>query len=268
MTNPQMIYLISDATGETAEKIVNAVLTQFRDKPVRLRRISNVRNQTSVLQGLEEVKRNNGMVVYTLVNRELAQFVQEECEARGLLAFDLVTPLLSQFSKFFGRSPGQTPGLLHEMDEDYFRRIEAVEFTVKHDDGQGVHHLQHADIVLVGVSRTSKTPLSTYLAHLGWKVANVPLVAGIEPPRELSHLDPARVVGLYIDPQRLMELRTARLKNLGQDPRAAYADLAQIEEELRIAKFLFRRHRWVTINVSGKALEETANEVLVKLNLK
>lgn len=268
MTSPQMIYVLSDATGETAEKIVNAVLTQFRDKPVRLRRLSNVRNQTAVLQGLDEIQQQKGMVIYTLVNRELAQFVQKECEARGLMAFDLVTPLLSQFSKFFGRSPGQTPGLLHEMDEDYFRRIEAVEFTVRHDDGQGVNHLRHADIVLVGVSRTSKTPLSTYLAHLGWKVANVPLVAGIEPPRELSQLDSRRVVGLYIDPQRLVELRSARLKNLGQDPRAAYADLEQIEEEMRFARILFRRHGWVTVNVSGKAVEETANEVLVKLNLK
>jgi regulator of PEP synthase PpsR (kinase-PPPase family) len=268
MTTPQVIYVMSDATGETAEKIVNAVLTQFRDKPVRLRRISNVRNEAAVLQGLEEVTKHKGMVVYTVVNRELAQFVQEQSEARGILAFDLVTPLLSQFSKFFGRSPGQTPGLLHDMDEEYFRRIEAVEFTVKHDDGQEVGHLIHADIVLVGVSRTSKTPLSTYLAHHGWKVANVPLVLGIDPPKELFQVDPKRVVGLYIDPQRLVELRLARLKHLGQDPRTAYADLEEIEEELRYAKLLFRRQGWVSVNVSGKAVEETANEVLVKLNLK
>ncbi|MDK2847157.1 MAG: [pyruvate, water dikinase]-phosphate phosphotransferase / [pyruvate, water dikinase] kinase [Desulfuromonadales bacterium] len=268
MTTPQIIYVMSDATGETAEKIVNAVLTQFRDKPVRLRRISNVRNKAAVLRGLEEIQRHKGMVVYTVVNRDLAQFVQDESETRGIMAFDLVTPLLSQFSKFFGRTPGQEPGLLHDMDEEYFRRIEAVEFTVKHDDGQEVHHLVHADIVLVGVSRTSKTPLSTYLAHLGWKVANVPLVLGIDPPRELFQVDSKRIVGLYIDPQRLVELRLARLRHLGQDPRAAYADIEEIEEELRYAKVLFRRHGWVTVNVSGKAVEETANEVLVKMNLK
>jgi len=268
MTSPQMIYLLSDATGETAEKIVNAVLTQFRDKPVRLRRISNVRNETAVKQGLEEIMLNKGMVVYTIVNRDLAQYVQSECEQRGLMAFDLVTPLLSQFGKFFGRLPGQTPGLLHDLDEEYFRRIEAVEFTVKHDDGQEVRHLTHADIVLVGVSRTSKTPLSTYLAHLGWKVANVPLVMGIEPPKELFQVDPSRVAALYIDPQRLVELRSARLKNLGQDPRGAYAGIEEIEAELRYARALFRRNGWATINVSGKAVEETAHEVLVKLKLK
>ena len=268
MTSPQMIYLLSDATGETAEKIVNAVLVQFRDKPVRRRRISHVRDQAAVLHGLDEIMQNPGMVVYTVVNRDLAQFIQTECEARGLMAFDLVTPLLSQFAKFFGRSPKQTPGLLHSMDADYFRRIEAVEFTVKHDDGQSVQQLADADLVLVGVSRTSKTPLSTYLAHLGWKVANVPLVFGIDPPKELFHVDPHRVVGLYIESQRLVELRMARLQHLGQDFKTAYANMDKIEEELRYARMLYRRQGWVTVNVSGKALEETANEVLVKLKLK
>jgi regulator of PEP synthase PpsR (kinase-PPPase family) len=268
MAEPQRVYLISDATGETAEKMVNAALTQFRDKPVRVTRISNVRDRNRILQGLDEVLRNRGLVVYTLVNRDLAQLVHDECEALGLPCLDLITPLLMKFSEFFGRSPGQTPGLLHDMDEDYFRRIEAVEFTVKHDDGQELRHLTEADIVLVGVSRTSKTPLSTYLAHHGWKVANVPLVMGIDPPRELFQVDPGRVVGLYIEGQRLLELRAARLRNLGQGPRAAYADLEKIEEELRHAKDLFRRNGWVTVNVSGKAVEETANEVLVKLKLK
>ena len=268
MTGPQRIYLLSDATGETAEKIVNAALTQFRDKPVRVTRISNVRDKNRLFQSLDEVLQNRGLVVYTIVNRELSQLVQDECEALGLVSCDLITPLLMKFSEFFGRSPGQTPGLLHDMDDEYFRRIEAVEFTVKHDDGQEVRHLGVADIVLVGVSRTSKTPLSTYMAHLGWKVANVPLVYGIEPPKELFLVDPKRVVGLYIDAQRLMELRAARLRNLGQDPRTAYADLEEIEEELRYAKAIFRQNSWVSINVSGKAVEETANEVLVKLKLK
>jgi hypothetical protein len=268
MTVPQRIYLLSDSTGETAEKIVNAALTQFRDKLVRVTRISNVRDKNRIFQILDEALQNRGLVVYTLVNRDLAQLVQDECEALGLPSCDLITPLLMKFSEFFGRSAGQTPGLLHEMDEDYFRRIEAVEFTVKHDDGQEVRHLKLADIVLVGVSRTSKTPLSTYLAHLGWKVANVPLVYGIEPPKELFQVNPGRVVGLYIEAQRLVELRAARLRNLGQDPRSAYAALEEIEDELRYSQGIFRRNSWVMVNVSGKAVEETANEVLVKLKLK
>jgi hypothetical protein len=268
MEEPQLIYLLSDATGETAEKILNAALIQFRDKAVKVNRLSHVRDKNSIFKHLDEALKNRALVVYTMVNRELAQLVHDECEALGMPHLDLITPLLMKVSEFFGRSPKQTPGLLHDMDEDYFRRIEAVEFTVKHDDGQELRHLPYADIVLAGVSRTSKTPLSTYLAHRGWKVANVPLVKGIEPPVELMQVDPKRVAGLYIDSQRLAELRAARLRHLGQDARATYADLEEIEEELRFAKAFFRRNGWIMVDVSGKAVEETANEVLVKLKLK
>lgn len=268
MPSQQIVYLLSDATGETAEKIITAALTQFSDKTVRMKRISNVRSKNQVYEALDEALKEQAFVVYTIVNRELAQLVHDECDALGLSSFDLITPLLMKLSGFFGRSPGETPGLLHGVDDEYFRRIEAVEFTVKHDDGQETRNLAKADIVLVGVSRTSKTPLSIYLAHRGWKVANVPLVKGIEPPAELFQVDSGRVAGLVIDPQRLLELRAARLRNLGQDPRAAYADYEQIEEELQYARSFFRRHPWVVVDVSGKAVEETANEVLVKLKLK
>jgi len=268
MPAAQPVYLLSDATGETAEKIVMAALTQFREKTVRVKRFSNVRGKNQVYEALDEALQRRAFVVYTIVNRELAQLVHDECDALGLPCLDLITPLLLKFAEFFGRSPRQTPGLLHGVDEEYFRRIEALEFSVKHDDGQEVRNLLKADIVLVGVSRTSKTPLSIYLAHRGWKVANVPLVKGIDPPEELFQVDSGRVAGLVIDPQRLLELRAARLRNLGQDPRAAYADYEEIEEELRFARNFFRRHPWVMVDVSGKAVEETANEVLVKLKLK
>jgi len=268
MSDQQFVYLLSDATGETAEKMVNAALTQFRDKQVRLRRISHVRNKSQVYQALDQALENRAMVVYTIVNRELARLVQDECEALGLVSIDLLTPLLMKLSALFGLSANETPGLMHGMNDEYFRRIEAVEFTVKHDDGQEVRHLAAADIVLVGVSRTSKTPLSIYLSHRGWKIANVPLVLGIEPPAELFSLDPKRVAGLVIDPQRLVEIRAARLRNLGQDPRIAYADYDKVEEEIKYSRMLFRRNPWVVIDVTGKAVEETANEVLVKLDLK
>ncbi len=268
MAVPQLVYLLSDATGETAEKMVNAALTQFRGKVVRLRRVSNVRSKTQVYEALDEALANGGLVVYTIVNRELAQLVHDECDSLGLSSIDLITPLLMRLAEFLGHSPGETPGLLHGLNEEYFRRIDAVEFTVRHDDGQETRNLHKADIVLVGVSRTSKTPLSIYLAHRGWKVANVPLVKGIDPPAELFEVDPGRVAGLVIDPQRLVEMRAARLRNLGQDARAAYANYEEIEEELKAARAFFRRNSWVVVNVSGKAVEETANEVLVKLKLK
>jgi hypothetical protein len=248
--------------------MVMAALKQFRDKPVRLKRVSNVRTKTQVYEALDDALGQGALIVYTIVNRELAQLVHDECDGLGLPSLDLLTPLLLKVAQFVGRSPGETPGLLHGVDEAYFRRVEAIEFTVKHDDGQEPRNLHQADIVLVGVSRTSKTPLSIYLAHRGWKVANVPLVKGIEPPPQLMEIDPKRVAGLIIDPQRLVEVRAVRLRNLGQDPRVAYADLDGIEEEIRHARSFCRKHGWVLVDVTGKAVEETANEVLVKLRLK
>lgn len=269
MSAQELIFLLSDATGETAEKMTMAALTQFRGgRNVRLRRISNVRTKSQVYEALDEALHKQALVVYTIVNREMARLVHEECDSLGIPCLDLITPLLVRLSEFFGRNPGETPGLLHGVDEEYFRRIEALEFTVKHDDGQETRNLLKADIILTGISRTSKTPLSIFLAHRGWKVANVPLVKGIEPPVELFQVDPKRVAGLTIDPQRLMELRAARLKNLGQDHRAAYADYEEIREELQYSKRLFRKHGWVSIDVSGRSVEENANEILVRLKLK
>lgn len=268
MSTAQAIFLLSDATGETAEKMVMAALTQFRDRPARLTRVNNVRTKNQVYEALDEALASNALVVYTIVNRELAQLVHDECDGLGLVNIDLLTPLLMKVAQCLGRSPKETPGLLHGVDEAYFRRIEAIEFTVKHDDGQEPRNLHLADIVLVGISRTSKTPLSIYLAHRGWKVANVPLVKGIEPPSQLFEVDPNRIAALIIDPQRLVEVRAARLRNLGQDPRAAYADYEEIEEELKYAKRFFRGQPWAVVDVSSKAVEETANEVLVRLGLK
>ena len=268
MSTGQAIYLLSDATGETAEKMVLAAMTQFRDKPVRMIRVNNVRTKNQVYESLDEALASAALVVYTIVNRELAQLTHDECDSLGLISIDLLTPLLMKVAHFVGRSPKETPGLLHGVDEAYFRRIEAIEFTVKQDDGQEPRNLYQADIVLVGISRTSKTPLSIYLAHRGWKVANVPLVKGIDPPAELFQVDPKRIAALIIDPQRLVEVRAARLRNLGQDPRAAYADYEGIAEELKFAKKFFRGYPWAVIDVSSKAVEETANEVLVRLGLK
>lgn len=267
MVATQAVFLLSDATGETAEHMVLAALSQFRDRPVTVRRFSNVRSKNQVYEALDQALASGGLVVYTLVNTELAQLAYNECDALGLPCIDLLSPLLMRLSEFLGHSPEEMPGLLRGMNEDYFRRIEAVEFTVKHDDGQECRNLHKADIVLAGVSRTSKTPVSIYLAHRGWKVANVPIVHGINPPQELLEIDPSRVVGLVIEPQRLLELRTARLVNLRQNPRSDYADYEQIEEEIRAAKRMFRRNRWAIVDVSTRAVEETANEVLQRLKL-
>lgn len=262
------ILLLSDATGETVEHMCAAAMTQFHVDSVVVRRIGNVRNPQQVHEALEEAKTNRSLVVFTIVNRDLAQLIHARCDTLGLQSLDLLTPLLIRISQHLGLSPQERPGLLHGVDEAYYRRVEAVEFTVKHDDGQETRNLHKADIVLVGVSRTSKTPLSIYLAHRGWKVANVPLVNGIAPPPELFEIDQRRIAGLIIDPHRLVELRAARLRHMGQDPRTAYADFDEIADELKQVRAFYRRQPWVIIDVTGKAVEETANEVLVKLGLK
>lgn len=263
-----VIFLLSDATGETAEKIVMAALTQFQDRQLPVKRISNVRNKGQVYEALDRALTEKALVVYTIVNQELARLVHDECDALGLPSIDLISPLLMKVGEFIGTSPEETPGLLHGFSPHYFQRIEAVNFAVKHDDGQETRNLHQADIILVGVSRTSKTPLSIYLAHKGWKVANVPLVMGIDPPAELQHVEQKRIAGLIIDPERLAELRHARLRNLGQMTASMYTDYQAVEEEIRHARRFFRQRKWAVVDVSGKAVEESANEVLSKLKLK
>lgn len=257
------LYLFSDATGETVERVVRAALSQFRDAEVRFHRMNRIRSREDVLESLEEVLREPGMVIYTLVDTELAQLLRDEAEAHGLESVDLISPLLFKLSDFLETPPQKEPGLLYQLNAEYHKRIDAVDFTVKHDDGQDPRGLRKADFVLVGVSRSSKTPLSMYLAHKGYRVANVPIVYGIEPPAELFKVDQERVVGLIIDAQRLAEIRSARLRNLGNVPKGSYADFLKIEEELEYCRRLYRRNpQWLVIDVTKKSVEESAAEII------
>lgn len=262
------VYLLSDATGETVERVARAALTQFKDVDVRLHRAGQIRNRDDVIRALDEVNTGEPSIIfYTLVNSELAQLVRNETEARQLEAVDLITPLLFKLAEFLETRPQKLPGLQYEMNSEYYRRMEAVDFTVKQDDGQEPRNLHKADIVLVGVSRSSKTPLSMYLAHKGYKVANVPLVQGIEPPPELEQVEPERVVGLIIETQRLVDIRCARLRNLRQSPRGSYADYREVEEELAYCRRYYRAHpKWIVIDVTNKSVEESAAEILSRLH--
>jgi regulator of PEP synthase PpsR (kinase-PPPase family) len=261
------LYLLSDATGETVDRVVRAVLSQFRDVEIRLHRFSKLRSEAEISDAVEVAASQPGLIIYTLVDRELAQFLQSEVESRGLEAVDILSPLLYKLSDLFGMPPQQEPGLLYQLNAEYHKRVEAVNFTVKQDDGQELRHLYKADLVLVGVSRTSKTPLSMYLAHKGFKVANVPLVKGIDPPAELFEIDQNRVVGLLIDPKRLVELRTARLLQLQQNTRSKYASYDEIIDELLCCKQLFRRNsQWLVIDITHKSVEEAASDIIKKLS--
>jgi len=245
---------------------MRAVLTQFRDADIKLHRFSQLRSQADMLKAIEVVSAKPGLVICTLVNRDIAQFMQYEVERRGLEVIDILSPILYKCSEMLGQPPQQEPGLLYEINAEYHKRVEAVNFTVKQDDGQELRYLYKADIVLVGASRTSKTPLSMYLAHKGFKVANIPLVKGIDPPKELFEIDQHRVVALLIDAKRLVELRTARLIQLQQSPRSKYASYDEILDEIICCKQLYRRNpKWLTIDVTHKSVEESAGDIIKKL---
>lgn len=261
------LYLFSDATGETVERVVRAALSQFKGVEVKLYKFTNLRTRADIAQAFAAIGSQPGLVVYTMVDPELTQFLRSEVANHGVEAVDLITPLIFKLSDLFAVSPQEEPGLLYQINAEYFKRMEAVNFTVKQDDGQELRNLCKADLVLVGVSRTSKTPLSMYLAHKGYKVANVPLVKGIDPPQELFQIEQKKVVGLIIDAKRLVELRSARLRNLRQSPRGSYADYEEVEEELELCRQLYRRHpEWHVVDVTNKSVEESASEILRKLN--
>lgn len=262
----KIIYVISDATGETAERVIRAALSQFYYDEVKVVRLCQIHNDSDVQQAMSVVIRDPGMVAYTLVDPAFSQLVTQIAEENGLYAVDLLSGLIYSLSSFLGAASRAKPGLLHRIDTDYFKRMEAVNFTVTHDDGQETQYLHKADLVLVGASRSSKTPLSMYLAHKGYKVANVPLVMGIEPPEELFLIDQEKIVGLIIDPRRLVEIRTSRLINMRQSPRGNYADYDQVEEEIGFCKRLYRQHpQWMVIDVTNKSVEESCSEILRKM---
>lgn len=256
------IFVLSDGTGQTGKRVLEAALLQF-DLPVMIIRIPHVRSVEQVNEVVADAVRSHSMIVYTLVSVELRQAVHIAGMERGVIVVDLLGGLLSKLQDFLHRTPWGRPGLLYQTDAGYYQRVDAMEYTVQHDDGQKVDDLSDADLVLVGPSRTSKTPVSFYLAYRGWKVANVPIVLGLEPPEPLRELDPRKVVGLTTDPQRLALIRQERLKNMGaQASSATYADLRHIQQEVRYSLRLCKMHRWPVVNVTGKAVEETAHEVI------
>jgi regulator of PEP synthase PpsR (kinase-PPPase family) len=256
------IFIVSDATGATAETVVRAALTQFERSDVALRRVSNVRHPDQIREVVEEAARvDNGIIVHTLVSPELREELLTASRCRNLPAIDLMGPLLTRLENLLKISPLAKPGLFRHLDEDYYRRMEAIDFAVNHDDGRNPHDLPKAEVVLVGVSRTSKTPISVFLAYRGWFVANVPLTPEIPPPEQLFQVDPGRVIGLVVSAARLQSLRKARLERMGYGLQSSYIDLRRIEQELRYSRRLCQERGWAIVDVTGKSIEEAASEV-------
>jgi regulator of PEP synthase PpsR (kinase-PPPase family) len=259
---PRQIFVLSDATGETAEKVLRAALLQF-NMPVELRLFARVRLEEEMRRIIQRALERQALVVFTVVSQSHRELLRRLCDEANVDAVDLIGSLMGKLSSFLGASPRGVPGLLHTLGDEYFRRIEAVEFTVKNDDGREPRNLPKAEIVLVGVSRTSKTPLSTFLAQKGYKVANVPLVLDIPPPEELFQIDQEKVFGLTLKVDELLRIRQVRLKHLGMPGDATYAQREHVMREIAYAQSIFRqRPEWPIIDVTGKAIEETAADIL------
>lgn len=262
-THRPAIYVLSDATAETADRVLRAALIQFESAAQPDVRIySLLRRDEQIEEALRDAARVGALVIYTVVNPTQRERLEAHARQLGLETIDLIGQLMGRLGAFLGATPTGTPGL-PKLNEAYFDRIEAVEFAVKHDDGQAVQGLHHADIVLVGLSRTSKTPLSTYLAQKGLKVANVPIVLGLPLPRELEQIDQHRIFGLTINVGALIRIRRARLKALNMPDDTDYARRDHIVRELSYARDIFAAHAgWPVIDVSEKAIEETAAIVM------
>ena len=256
------VFVVSDGTGATAEQVLQAALTQFASAPVEIDRRPEVRTEEQVRQVVQEAAQGGGFIVHTLVSDELRETMLRTGRQRNVETIDLMGPLLGRLSQQLAISPSERPGLFRQLNEEYFRRTETVEFAMSHDDGQRIGQLHRAEIVLVGVSRTCKTPLSIYLALKGWLVANVPIVVQVKPPPELFDLPPGRVCGLTVDPVRLAQLRRVRHEHLG-GATGNYADPDFVRREVEHALTIFRgQPRWPVVDVTDKPIEEAASEIL------
>ncbi|SFE29171.1 pyruvate, water dikinase regulatory protein [Alteribacillus iranensis] len=254
-----IIYVVSDSVGETAELVAKAAASQFGDQGVEIRRIPYVEDEATIDEVIELAKEANAFIAFTLVIPEKNDYLLKKAQEAGVETVNIIGPMLDKLVSITGRKPKYEPGLVYRLDEDYFRKVEAIEFAVKYDDGRDPRGIMRADIVLIGVSRTSKTPLSQYLAHKRLKVANVPLVPEVEPPEELFKIPPEKCIGLKISPEKLNEIRTERLKALGLKAGANYAKLDRIKDELEYSEKVMQNIGCTVIDVSNKAVEETAN---------
>ncbi len=258
------IYVVSDSTGHTAERMARSALVQFTDAPVRVIRRGQVLAAEQIRDLVEEAAGQQSIILHTLVANELRATMLEECRRANVDAMDMLGPLLDRLAVRLKLTPQEKPGLLKQLTEATSRQIEAVEFAFAHDDGHKSDDLDRAEIVLVGASRTMKTPTMLYLAYRGWFVANVPLMPELAPPVALTAVSPQRVFCFSMNPGRLAELRRARAEaeNIPLEP---YATPEQIRKELRHTERLCLEHRWNQINVTGKSVEEVGREIIARM---
>lgn len=261
MGTERFVFVLSDSVGETADLVIKAGLSQFNNGEYKVQRIPYVEDKQTIDDALERANEQQGIIGFTLIDPELRNYLNAEAEKLGIEAIDIMGPMMNSMQRLLGK-PRLEPGLVHKLDEDYFKRVEAIEFAVKYDDGRDPRGIARADIILVGVSRTSKTPLSQYLAHERLKVANVPIVPEVDPPEELFEVNPDKCIGLRITPEKLNDIRKERLKALGLGDRAMYANMERINQEMDYFDRIIDKIGCNVVDVSNKAVEETANSIL------
>lgn len=256
------VYILSDSVGETAELVAKAAASQYNGGKVEVRRIPYVNDEETIRETVAEARENGGIIVYTIITPFLRELVRHLAQRSGVPHADIMGPVMEAFAQIMPESPKMEPGLVRKLDSQYFRRVEAIEFAVKYDDGKDPRGLRLADLVLVGVSRTSKTPLSMYLANKQIKVANVPLVPEVQPPDELFEIGRDKVVGLTISPDQLFAIRKERLLALGLRHQSSYASLDRILKELEFSEEIMKKLGCPVFDVTNKAVEETAGKLL------
>lgn len=272
MTNDEQkkcvtIFVISDSAGETASKLAAASMAQYPTVEFSLFRRTFAKEEEKLKKALEDAKRENAMVLHTIVNERLVKIANDFFDEHDLYHFDILTPPVAEIERLTGVAPTREPGALHHLNENYFKRIEAMEFAVKYDDGKDPRGFLEADVLLLGVSRTSKTPLSLFLANKNLKVANLPLIPEAHLPKQLWETNPKKIVGLTNDPDILNGIRKERMKTYGLPADTSYSDIEKIRKELKFANDLYEKLGCVVINVASLSIEETASMILNALNL-
>jgi len=255
-------FLVSDSTGETIAAVARAVCAQFTDAQSIEHAYGLVRGKKALLRALEAIEENPGPVMYSILDADLREELQRKCALINIPCMAVLEPFVATMSAYLNVEVSGKPGGQHILDTDYFQRIAALNYTIQHDDGQSQNDLNEADIILTGVSRTSKTPTCMYLANRGLKAANVPLVPGIDPPEELLTATRPLIVGLTTSPERLLQIRKNRLLSLNEDNDTEYIDPEQIKNETTEARRLFARQQWPIIDVTRRSIEETASAIL------
>ena len=264
MNEKYNVYLVSDSTGETLDRIFLSIKSQFSNFDYNKKEFVFVRTEQQINKIIEEcTEKSNSIILYTIVETKLAKFITNQSEKNKIPCYGILGTLILNFSKLLNQKAIHKPSAQHVLDEDYYKRIEAIQYTMSHDDGKKTEDLLLADVILLGVSRTSKTPTSIYLANRGFKTINIPLVTNHKLPNELlSSKDNKCIIGLYADPERLSDIRRNRVAMMKEEKIDSYVDVNFIKREVDESKVLFKKYNWPTIDVTRKSVEETAASII------